>query len=170
MSTNLITNKTLAATYEYDANAIQVGGGWTSPTFTVTLVNGTNPPAQGAEVSINYLITSSNLPLTSSGLIAGSIRQNVVVDGNSGSTTIKTINPYNSNLFDFESNTNLNLTGNYLYIWISHDNLYNPVTLSVVGSSTSNGSSFIYSNTTTGLSYNLQCVNNPPQLAWVVSN
>lgn len=121
MSSSIFTAKTLAALFEYDSTAVQLAGPWSSFTLDYTFTNGSISPALGSEVIIYYLVSNTDLGATPStlGLSAtGRYDTSVGSSNKSGSVTL----PICSDDL---------VVGQYLYIWVSHDNLNQPVTLSL---------------------------------------
>ena len=168
----IYNNRTLTAGYEYDPTAIRLSGTWGNLLFSATLTNGVVPPFLGAQIGINYLWSSVDLgasPITKD-LVVGSGRQGVICDGLAQAVTVRTAKAANPN----------SSTSNYLYVWLDHDNLNQPVNLTLtVDSIASNivfdsGSNIRYTpgkglqvfNTATGLWHTLLCVGNNPTLAF----
>jgi hypothetical protein len=131
MSQTIFSNKTVGPSYATDSTAVQVTGNWSNFTIDFTLVNGSRPPTQGAELTLHYLVSNTDLGSTPTtvGLEASGIFVfNVHGNANATNTFSVSLPPIN-----------LSLSGQYLYCWLTNDICANSFTLSAVVTSNSTG-------------------------------
>ena len=164
--TTVYTNTLNGITFENDTTATPVIGTWTGGlSFDLTATFSGSPVIQGREVTIHFCVTDSNLGTQP------------IADLEETGYTIIRLNPYITN---YTVSGSLNgQSGTYLYVWLSHDvfGLDATTTASVAisadvvssgGGSVAgqDGSTLVWTNTTTSQPYKLQCINDPPQVAW----
>jgi hypothetical protein len=137
MSTTIYASKTLAATPEFDATAVRISGAWYSTQFIVTLTNGSIPPYAGRQITLNYLITDTDLGATPSVTgLASTGRAVVVTDGIASSVkkTSITVPTRDQDSISYSYSSSVT-AGQYLYVWVNHDDLGQPVNLAAIGDS-----------------------------------
>ena len=124
MSTTIFNNRALLGTYEYDATATRFTGSWSSFTIDVTQTNGSlAAPTKGAEIKLNYLVTNTDLGATTS-------TTGLAASGTCIFTLDSDLEGVTQDSFTLPKLGHV-LSGQYLYVWLTHDSCSNGCTLNV---------------------------------------